>query len=187
MNITFIIPIAFALALDAFSVAVAAAGFLGRLNKRQKFRLSFHFGLFQFMMPIIGWTGGVTIVSYVEKWDHWVALLLLSAIGIKMILDARHAELTRFSKDVTRGLTLVGLSIATSIDALAIGFSIGLIKGAILIPSVIIGMVAAGMTLTGIYLGSYLSMKFGQRISVLGGVTLIIIGLQIVADHLHII
>lgn len=183
MNFVFIIFIAFALALDAFAVSVAAAAFLGQLGGRQKFRLSFHFGLFQFMMPLLGWLAGSNIVRYIARYDHWIAFTILAVIGVKMIVDANHPEMRHFSKDITRGWSLVTLSVATSIDALAVGFSIGIIKDHILLPAVIIGLVAAGMSLIGMKLGILLSQKFGQKISVVGGIVLILIGFHIVVDH----
>ena len=184
MNFIFILSIAFALALDAFSVSVAAAAYLGKLTGRQKFRLSFHFGLFQFMMPLFGWFAGSTIVHYIEQYDHWIAFLLLSIIGIKMIVDARHAEINKISTDITKGFSLISLSLATSIDALAVGFSIGVIKGEILFPAIVIGLIAAVMTLLGIRIGVFLSSKFGHRISIVGGIVLIIIGIHILYKHL---
>lgn len=187
MNFLFVIFIAFALAMDAFAVSIAVAAYLGRVTLRQKFRLSFHFGLFQFLMPLIGWLAGSQAVHYIEAYDHWIALFLLSVIGVKMILDARHAELKKFSRDVTRGFTLISLAVATSIDALAVGFSMGVIKDDIFWPAVIIGLVAAGMTWLGIKLGCYLSTRLGQRVSIAGGIILILIGLHIVLDHLSII
>ncbi|MGM0681459.1 MAG: manganese efflux pump, partial [Thermodesulfobacteriota bacterium] len=103
------------------------------------------------------------------------------------ILDARHSEITHISKDVTRGLSLITLSLAVSIDALAVGFSIGVIRGDIFIPAVIIGIVASIMTLAGIKLGTYLSVKFGQGVSIVGGIILILIGIQIVLRHLDVL
>lgn len=185
MNYLSIVFIAVALAMDAFAVSVACAAFLGQLNGRQKFRLSFHFGLFQFFMPLIGWLAGSRIVRYIEAYDHWIALIILTVIGVKMIFDARHEKVKHFSGDMTRGWSLVTLSIATSIDALAVGFSIGIIRDSIMIPAIIIGVVAAVMTLVGIRLGTYLSEKFGQKISIVGGVVLILIGVQIVLKHLE--
>lgn len=187
MNGLYVIFIAFALAMDAFAVSIAVVAFLGGVTHRQKFRLSFHFGLFQFLLPIIGWYAGSRIVKYIEAFDHWIALAILTIIGVKMILDARHSEFSGITKDVTRGLPLITLSLAVSIDALAVGFSIGVIKGDIFIPAVIIGIVASTMTLTGIKLGTYLSMKFGQRVSVVGGIILILIGIQIVVKHLNVL
>ncbi len=187
MNFLLILPIAFVLALDAFSAAIAAAAFLGKMKVRQKFRLSFHFGLFQFLMPLIGWIAGTSIEQYIEKVDHWLAFGLLSFIGARMIVDGRRAGKRKLSNDVSKGWSLVGLSLATSIDALAVGFSFGLIKASIVFPAIIIGIVAALMTLLGIRLGTMLSAKFGPRMSVIGGLVLIGIGLHIVLEHLSLI
>ena len=187
MSFFLILSIAFALSLDAFSAALAAAAFLGKVNVRQKFRLSFHFGLFQFLMPLIGWAGGTSIVHRIEKFDHWIAFSLLFIVGIKMIIDSQHTELQQLTKDVSKGWSLVSLSVATSIDALAVGFSFGIINARIVLPAIIIGIVASAMTLLGIRIGSFLSAKFGVRVSVIGGMVLIGIGVHIVLDHLSII
>ena len=183
MNYVFIIFIAFALALDAFAVSVAAAAYSGQLSARQKFRLSFHFGLFQFLMPLLGWLAGSNIVVYIAHYNHWIAFAILAVIGTKMIFDANHQEMWHLSTDITRGWSLVTLSVATSIDALAVGFSIGIIKDHILLPAIIIGFITAGMTLIGMQLGIFLSQKFGQKISVVGGIVLILIGIQILVEH----
>ena len=185
MNFGFIIFIAFALAMDAFAVSIACAGYLGQLSGRQKFRLSFHFGLFQFLMPLIGWFAGKHIVNYIEFYDHWIAFGILTIIGIKMIVDANHEEVQQINKDVTRGISLILLSFATSIDALAVGFSLGIVKSNIIIPAVTIGIVASGMSLIGIRIGSFLSFKFGQKVSIFGGVILILIGIHILLEHLN--
>jgi len=187
MSIGIVICIALALAMDAFAVSIACAAYLGQLTGRQKFRLSFHFGFFQFLMPLIGWFAGKHIVHYVEFYDRWIAFGILAIIGIKMITDANHPEVQRINKDVTRGFSLVVLSVATSIDALAVGFSLGIIKSQIFIPAVIIGIVASGMSLIGISIGSFLSSKFGNKVSIFGGVILILIGIHILLEHLNII
>ena len=187
MSWLYIIGVAFALAMDAFTVAAVSASFLGKLSARQKFRLSFHFGLFQFFMPLVGWAGGTSVVKYIEQFDHWIAFSILTIIGIKMILDANHHEINKFNKDITRGFTLLSLAIATSIDALAVGFSIGVIGEYIFFPAIIIGLVAGGMTLLGIKLGEFLSLKFEKVVSILGGIVLILIGVHIVLQHLKIV
>lgn len=187
MNFVYIIFIAFALAMDAFAVAVASGAYFGKVTARQTFRLSFHFGLFQFLMPIIGWFAGSEIVEYVADCDHWIALIILSIIGTKMIVEAIKPNSDQVTKDITKGFSLVNLSIATSIDALAIGFSIGIMRNEIMVPSIIIGIVAAGMTFLGIKSGEFLSYRFGQKISVMGGIILILIGIHIVLEHLGIL
>ncbi|MDQ1265457.1 MAG: manganese efflux pump family protein [Bacteroidota bacterium] len=138
-------------------------------------------------MPIIGWIAGSTIVGLVSRIDHWVAFVILSFIGAKMIIDAMKSDSDSLGKDISKGWQLVSLSIATSIDALAVGFSFGLIGSQIIVPGIIIGITAGSMSLIGIKLGEIMSMKFGHRISVLGGIILILIGVQIVLEHLGII
>lgn len=176
--------IAFALAIDAFAVSLAAGSYFGRATAHQKFRLSFHFGLFQFMMPIIGWFAGSEIVSVIEDYDHWIACIILLVIGMKMIYDAWGGEEGRINKDISKGFSLVNLSVATSIDALAVGFGIGILKGDIFIPSIVIGIVAASMSLAGIKLGEKISSRFGSRVAAFGGLILILIGVNIVFEHL---
>ncbi len=183
MELYLVILIAFALAIDAFAVSFAAGAYFGKATQRQKFRLSFHFGLFQFLMPIIGWFAGSEIVKIIEQYDHWVAFVVLSIIGSKMIYDAMNNSSNVLTQDISKGFKLINLSIATSIDALAVGFSLGLVNSEIIIPSIIIGIVAATMSLIGIKAGEKLASFFGRKISVLGGVVLILIGIHIMLSH----
>ncbi|ROL57499.1 manganese efflux pump [Bacteroidetes/Chlorobi group bacterium ChocPot_Mid] len=185
MEFYLIILIAFALAIDAFAVSFAAGSFYGKATKRQKFRLSFHFGLFQFFMPILGWLAGSEIVKIVENYDHWIALLILIVIGGKMIIDSLSQNDNKVQNDITKGFSLVNLSIATSIDALAVGFSLGIVNSDIIIPSIIIGIVASTMSLLGIKAGESLSHIFGRKISIFGGIVLILIGFHILFKHLQ--
>jgi len=184
MNLFFVILIAFALAIDAFAVSFAAGAYFGKSTNRQKFRLSFHFGLFQFIMPIAGWLAGSEIVKIIEHYDHWLAFIILIIIGGKMIYDALTNGKNIISKDISKGFSLVNLSIATSIDALAVGFSLGIVNSEIILPSIIIGIVAATMSLVGIKAGEKLSSFFGRKISIIGGIVLILIGLNILFEHL---
>ncbi len=181
-----ILLIAIALAMDAFTVALAVGLHLsgdGRVAPRQYFRLSFHFGLFQFLMPIIGWAAGTTIRHYIESFDHWVAMGLLTYIGIKMIREAR--ERREYDRpDPTRGVSLIVLSVATSIDALATGLSLAMLGVSIVYPSVTIGIVAAVFTFAGLSLGKNLGLRWRGKIAVLGGLILIGIGLKILVEHL---
>lgn len=179
--------IALALALDAFAVSIAAGAYYVKASNHQRFRLSFHFGLFQFIMPIIGWFLGIEVVELINEFDHWIAMVILAIIGIKMIYDGLDNSDNVIKKDISKGWSLILLSIATSIDALAVGFSIGIIKETIIVPSIMIGIVAALMTLLGIWIGEKLSFKYGKRISILGGLILIIIGLKILNEHLQLI
>ncbi len=177
--------IALALAMDAFAVSLAAGITLHPVSKRQLFRLGFHFGLFQGMMPIIGWLAGLTVQSFISAYDHWVAFGLLSFVGGKMIHDAFHDGEEAEKTDPTRGLTMVMLSIATSIDALAVGLSLAVIGVTIWTPALVIAFTASVLTVTGMLLGGRIGMIWGKRVEVVGGLLLIAIGLKILIEHLR--
>jgi len=183
MDLPTILLIAVGLGMDAFAVALCTGATRRDIWFRPGFRLSFHFGLFQFMMPIIGWAAGTTIVRFIEAYDHWIAFGLLAYVGGKMIKESFEDKHQDFGADPTRKWTLVMLAIATSIDALAVGLSLALLKVPILYPSIIIGLVAAGMTAAGLALGRPLG-RFGKRMELIGGLVLIGIGLRIVIEHL---
>ncbi|MBM9537700.1 manganese efflux pump MntP [Desulfobulbus alkaliphilus] len=186
MDILSIFGIAVALAMDAFAVALAAGATLRPLTFRRCFRLVFHFGLFQAMMPVIGWLAGLTVQSFVAAWSHWLAFLLLTIIGGRMIFLAVSAEQehNKNTADPSKGLTLVALSIATSIDALAVGLTLAMLEVEIWLPALIIGLVAGGFTLTGLFLGSRAGTLWGKQIEVAGGVLLILIGCKILLTAL---
>ncbi len=171
-----ILILAFALGIDAFSVALAVG--TGGSTFRQTFRLSFHFGLFQFLMPIIGWLLGRNVVSFVERYDHWIAFALLFVIGVKMIYEALRHIPEKVTKDRTRKWSLVALSIATSIDALGAGVGMGILNTSLLYPCAIIGVTAAAMTLVGIKLGGVISAVIGNRMEAVGGAVLILLSLK---------
>jgi putative Mn2+ efflux pump MntP len=176
--------IAVGLAMDAFAVAIAAGLTIERLTGRHVFRIAFHFGFFQFMMPVIGWFCGRGIAPYVEAYDHWVAFGLLGAIGGKMLWDAALSSGEGFGKDPSRSWSLVMLSVATSIDALAVGLSMAVLGVSIWLPSIIIGLVAALMSLVGICLGSRLGNRTRRLAECFGGLVLIGIGIRILSVHL---
>lgn len=185
MSFPLVTAIAFGLALDAFAVAVASSVMLKKVSARQTFRLSFHFGLFQWLMPVIGWSAGIRVQRWVQAWDHWVAFALLALIGGKAVLAALTDDgEERIGQDPTRGLSLVMLSIATSVDALAVGLSFAMLGVTIWYPAAVIGLVACVMTLIGTRLGSRLGAHSGRRVEIVGGLVLIAIGIKIVVDHL---
>ena len=184
MSLLAVIGIAVGLAMDATAVAIATSVMLGRVTGRQIFRFAFHFGLFQALMPVIGWLAGRGLSEYIESWDHWVAFTLLTLIGGKAIVDFfRGNDEEAKVPDPTRGLSLIVLSVATSIDALAVGLSLALLQVTIWYPSAIIGVVTAGLTVCGMLLGSRFGQRFGQQVRILGGVILIVIGIKILVEH----
>jgi len=187
MEFLTIFGIALSLAMDAFSVSVVAGVKIEKPTLRHHFRLSFHFGLFQFLMPLLGYYGGVMIESIISSYDHWIALVILSIIGGKMLWESFQKEdinTTSDNYDPSRGMTLVLLSIATSIDAAAIGFSFAALKISILTPAIIIGIVCAACSSIGLLIGNKIGSKIGAWAERLGGVVLILIGIKILIEHL---
>jgi putative Mn2+ efflux pump MntP len=176
--------------MDAFAVAIAAGLVLDQVTPRHVFRLAFHFGLFQFLMPIFGWLAGNRMAENIGGYDHWVAFGLLSYVGGKMLWESRRKDESQSRADPTRGLTMVTLSIATSLDALAVGLSLALLSTngspwvEIGIPSVVIGLVAAAFTTVGIVFGARLGPRWGNWAEVFGGVVLLGIGVRILWSHL---
>jgi putative Mn2+ efflux pump MntP len=171
------------LAMDAFAVSIAAGMTVGGVTPRHVFRVAFHFGLFQFMMPILGWWVGSAVSWYVSDYDHWLAFGLLSIIGGKMLLDAGSEAGGGTKSDPTRGWLLVALSVATSIDALAVGLSMAFIHVSILLPCVVIGLVAASFSAVGITFANRIRRRWGRVADVLGGCALIMVGIRIVISH----
>lgn len=184
MDTITLLGLALALAMDAFAVALATGAVLARLTGRHLFRLGFHFGLFQALMPVIGWLAGLTVMQWVSAWDHWIAFGLLALIGGRMIHEALSSKEKVDERDPTRGLSLVMLSIATSIDALAVGFSLSVIGVSIWLPALVIGLVAGVLTVAGMLLGGRIGERWGARVEILGGLVLIAIGGKILVEHL---
>jgi len=178
-----IVMIAVGLAMDAAAVSLSAAASGYANEPRAVFRLSFHFGLFQFMMPVLGWLLGIGMERYVSSVDHWIAFGLLGYVGARMIGSGLKPSDQDLKADPSRGLTLVMLSVATSIDALAIGLSLAMLKVSIWYPSMTIGIITAVLSVTAIKFGNKLGAAFGQRIEIVGGIILVAIGLRIVLSH----
>lgn len=184
MDLVILLGTALALAMDAFAVAAAVAASLEALHRRQVFRLAWHFGLFQFMMPVAGWAAGAAVAARLAEVDHWIVMALLGMLGGRMIWSSFSDQEKRVRTDPTRGLSLVLLSVATSIDALAVGVSLGLLHVDIWAPALVIGAVAAAMTLLGTQLGHRIGRSLGRWAERAGGLVLVGIGLRILISHL---
>ena len=184
MGVLVVVGIGVGLAMDAFAVAVAVSVALGRATSRQTFRLAFHFGLFQCLMPILGWLAGRTVERWIVAWDHWVAFALLAFVGGKAIWTALCGKADESRDDPTRGVSLVVLSLATSVDALVVGLTFAVLGVEILYPCVVIGVVTGAITALGMQIGSRLGARFGRAVEVGGGVVLLAIGARILLQHL---
>jgi manganese efflux pump family protein len=176
--------IALGLSMDAFAVSLGAGTNQGVNVLRSRLRLAFHFGIFQALMPVIGWYLGLRVEPYIRAFDHWIAMGLLSYVGINMVRSGLNPDSEIFPQDPSRGKTMVLLSVATSIDALAVGLSLAMLQVPIYIPAAIIGIVTFGLSIAGLLLGGQLGQRFGKRMEILGGIVLIGIGLRVLLSHL---
>jgi putative Mn2+ efflux pump MntP len=183
MDLITIFILAIGLSVDAFSVAIGIGAANTKRSWSPMLRLAAAFGLFQFAMPIAGWLAGQTVVDIISDYDHWIAFALLTYVGGKMVWEGFENENDEEKADQTRGLPLLLLSIATSIDALAVGFSFSILKVPILFPSTIIGIVCFLMTAIGMMFGKVLARIFGKKVEIFGGIVLIGIGIKILIDH----
>lgn len=167
-------------------MAIATGISLKRVSARQTFRLAWHFGMFQAVMPIIGWTFGSTIYQFIEKIDHWIAFLLLAIIGLRMIIGAiKSGDEKSRHNDPTKGGTMVMLAVATSIDALAVGLSIAMLQVSIWRPALTIGIVSLTFTVVGVHIGRIVGANFrlDKYAEIIGGIVLIGIGVMILVEH----
>ncbi|NQU30904.1 MAG: manganese efflux pump [Anaerolineae bacterium] len=183
MTFLSIILIAISMAMDAFAVSLGSGVKIGP-GPRPIFRMAFHFGLFQGIMPIIGWLFGYSIEPYLKDFDHWVAFGLLAFVGLRMIRSGLSKTEEESLRDPSRGWTMVLLSVAVSIDALAIGLSLAFLNITIWTPALVIGLVTSGLSVVGLRVGNGVGNKYGKPVEVFGGLILIGIGIRIVISHL---
>ena len=178
--------ISIGLAMDAFavSISVGTAGQIASL--RGKTRLASHFGIFQAGMTTLGLLVGGTTVQYVKEYDHWIALALLSYVGVNLILSGLGKNGKAFEQDPSTGHVLVVLSFATSIDAFAVGLSIAFLYVPILLSVIMIGLVALLLSAVGLFAGRYLGKRSGKKMEILRGIVLLGIGIRVVITHVFI-
>jgi putative Mn2+ efflux pump MntP len=186
MSFVFIIGIAVALAMDCFAITLGMACGAKGLTMKQAVRMAAFFGVFQFVMPIVGWLAGDRLLGLIRSFDHWVAFGLLALIGGRMIYESFKLsdEEKACRPDQTQGTRLVVLALATSIDALAVGLSLGVVRTGILYPAAIIGLTSFVLTVVGARLGPVIGRIVGKRAELLGGLILIGIGIKILIEHL---
>ncbi len=188
MNLIDIILIAIGLAMDCFAVSIACGIVFKRFRMWPYLRIALLFGLFQGIMPLIGWYAGSTFNQYIQHIDHWIAFGILLALGVKMIVehfkeDEDCCEASK--KDPTRLLVVLTLALATSIDALAVGLSFAFLDSEPYTPSAIIALVTCLISLLGLFLGSRYAHKIRIPAELLGGIVLIGIGVKILIEHLY--
>jgi len=184
LNLLTVTGIALGLSMDALAVSVTNGCIITNLKLRYALRIAFFFGLFQALMPILGWIVGSRFRVYIQDFDHWVAFGLLLFVGGKMIRESRSAGSTEDSKiNCLHFPTLLLLSVATSIDALAVGISFAMLEMVILVPVAIIGVVTFVNCLIGTQVGSRAGHFLEGKLEFVGGCILILIGIKIVVEH----
>jgi len=186
MSLFLVLGVAVALAMDCFAITLGLACGTKGLTMKQAVRMAAFFGGFQFVMPVAGWLAGDKLLGFIKSFDHWVAFGLLALIGGRMIYESfgLNEEEKACRPDQTQGMRLVVLSLATSIDALVVGLSLGVIRTGILYPAAVIGVTSFVLTIAGAKLGPVAGRLAGRRAELLGGLILISIGIKILIEHL---
>ena len=179
-----IVIIAIGLAMDAFAVSIVSGAAYKQLNIKHAFRLALFFGGFQAIMPLIGFLAGITVKEYMADYDHWIAFALLSAVGAKMLYESTKIKPARQNPEHLNILVLLALSVATSIDALAVGITLSIFKISIVAAAVIIGLITFVLSYIGVFIGKNFGHFFENKIEALGGLVLIGIGFKILLEHL---
>ena len=177
----------FALSMDAFAVSITKGITLKKINLSIAIKIAFFFGLFQAIMPLIGWLFGMNFELYIRSIDHWIAVILLSFLGIKMILDAISDDTKNDNTTYLNNKELIVLSIATSIDALAIGVTFAFLNIDIIPICISIGVITFLVCFIGVLIGKKIGSLFKNYAQIVGGVILVLIGLNILNEHTQII
>lgn len=184
MNPVTVLFIALGLAMDAFAVSIVAGSVYRQLRVRHALRMALFFGAFQAAMPLIGSLAGLGLKTYISPYDHWIAFGLLAFVGGKMIYEAFAIESAEKNLDPSNLMVLLALSIATSIDALAVGVTLSLLTRSVVFAVVVIGLITFGLSYVGVVIGKRFGHFCESRIEVLGGLVLIAIGVRILLAHL---
>jgi len=181
--------------MDATAVAAARGVMTPKILPRHVVLVALFFGGFQALMPLLGWTIGSRLGPLVQTWDHWIAFTLLAALGCKLLWDARHsgsdasdraasADLTRAGKDPFGMTVMLVLAVATSIDALAVGVTLPMLRAPLLLSVTTIGITTAVLSAAGLFAGRRFGAALGSRLDVIGGLLLIALGTKILVEHL---
>jgi manganese efflux pump family protein len=191
MNLITIITTAFALAMDAFAVSISSGAAIKKIHVRHALKVALFFGVFQAVMPLLGWSFGLFAADIIQSFDHWVAFILLAAVGGKMIWESRKTITECKDEDAKNPLNLhvlIMLSFATSIDAAAVGITLSFLQISILLPILIIGIITFIISFIGMYVGMYVCEQggdfFSKKIEFAGGLVLIGIGIKILIEHI---
>ena len=185
IDIYSLILLSIGLAMDAFSVAIVAGFGLGKIRLADSLKVSSTFGIAHVIMPILGWILGSTVLGLIQRWDHWIAFLLLAFVGGKMLKEGLDPETEEVNaSDLLGFASLIMFTIAVSIDALAVGLSFNVQELSIWIPSLYMGAGTLIFTFVGLNIGNKTGQYFGKKAQIAGGLVLILIGVRILLTHI---
>jgi len=184
MDIITIVLIAFGLAMDASAVSITSGITIKHLRFNNALKIAAFFGSFQAFMPLIGWLAGLSLRDLISGVDHWMAFGLLSLIGCKMIYESTKIHSSEREIAPMSVYVLLIMSVATSIDALAVGVSFAFLKVSIATPIIVIGTVTFLLSFLGASVGHKIGHFFENKIATVGGLILISIGIKILVEHL---
>ena len=184
MSFPYILAIALALAMDAFAVSLSIGISRPEIKSAQILRLALAFGPFQTGMTLIGAFAGENLIKYIQNFDHWLAAGLLFFVAVRMGYESFKPPHLR-EGDPTRGLSLLVLAVATSIDALAVGLGLAALQTSLFYPAAVIGVVAFIMTVVGVKIGPIFGRLVGRWAELLGAAVLLAIGVRILFSHLR--
>ncbi len=185
MDIYSVLLLSVGLAMDAFSVALVAGFGMGKVKLADSLKISGTFGLAHIIMPTAGWYLGSTVLDLIQRWDHWIAFLLLAFVGGKMLKEGLDEDAEDIDANELLGLgSLLMFTVAVSIDALAVGLSFSVQGLSIWVPSLYMGAGTLIFTFVGLNIGNRTGQRFGKRAQVFGGIVLILIGLRIALAHM---
>ncbi|MCT4586845.1 MAG: manganese efflux pump MntP family protein [Carboxylicivirga sp.] len=175
------------LSIDSLAVSITAGACVNNIRRSQAIRVAAIMAMFQGLMPFIGWLIGSSFKSIVEEFDHWIAFVLLAALGGKLIYDGclKKEEEDNNNVDINNYLLIIGMALATSIDALILGIGFGLMEVNIYLAVIIIALITFLFSGSGLYLGKKIGEKINKSIEVFGGLVLISLGVKILIEHLY--
>ena len=184
MDLLTIIAVAFGLSFDTFAVSLSYGVIQNRILFRQAVRIAFILALFQAGFLVIGFFLGSFVSEFIKAADHWIVLILLSFLGIRMIVEGITQKEKGKIRDHTKPLELLAVAIGTSIDAFTVGISFALLDIKIWLSGIILGVVTFLASMTAIRIGKSAGEKLGQRVEIIGGLILITIGIKIFLEHI---
>ncbi len=184
MEFVTIVLIAIGLSFDTFAVSITNGVLLPKIKFWNAVELALVFAIFQGLMPLCGWLIGSSVKDYVQASDHWIAFGLLVLIGGKMIWESLKPDKTPESVNIFSWRRRIAMGVATSIDALVVGFSLVFLQLNICVSLLVIAFVTFVASMLGMLFGKKLGLKFGHRMEIIGGLILIAIGAKILIEHL---